>query len=238
MTLHIVDEQPDFLVVNKPAGLAVQDETNQPGILPVLYAETGMSHLHLVHRLDKVTSGLLLLAKNKQAAAAFGELFSARHIDKYYVALSTKKPRKKQGLVAGDMHKVRDGKWMLRDSLEKPAVTQFFNQGISEGVRASLLKPLTGKTHQLRVMLKSQASPIMGDTLYGGLPSDRTYLHAFAVAFDYDGQRFAYTANPQDGQHFREASFLSWLRQHAQPWTLQWPAIPHKYLKITGRVAG
>lgn len=234
MVPELIDQRPDFIVIHKPPGIAVQDESIQQGVLPMIYAQTGIEHLHLVHRLDKVTSGLLLLARHKEAAATLGHLFSTRQIEKFYLALTNKKARKKQGLVAGDMHKVRDGKWILKESTASPAVSQFFSFGLGKGLRACVLKPLTGKTHQLRVMLKSLSSPILGDTLYGGVAADRTYLHAYALRFNYLGQTYTYVCPPYAGEHFQSDAFGTWLDDHRAPWSLDWPLVPQTYRVLSG----
>ncbi|MGR5488912.1 pseudouridine synthase, partial [Vibrio alfacsensis] len=83
--------------------------------------------LHLVHRLDKMTSGLLILAKRAEVAAQFSRLFEQRDIDKYYLAIGSKKPKKKQGSIIGDMERSRRSSWKLVNSKNNPAVTQVFS---------------------------------------------------------------------------------------------------------------
>ncbi|MFT5677365.1 MAG: tRNA pseudouridine32 synthase/23S rRNA pseudouridine746 synthase, partial [Paraglaciecola sp.] len=159
MTIDIVFDHPEFVVIDKPAGISVQNEAEQSGILPLICQQLGLDKLWLVHRLDKITSGLLILAKNSNAAAEFGRIFANRQIEKYYLALSKQKPKKKQGTVVGNMKKVRDGKWMLTQDASSPAITQFLSCSLLPGIRLFLLKPYTGKTHQIRVALKSLGSP-------------------------------------------------------------------------------
>ena len=186
--IDILFDHPDFVVVNKPSNISVQNEFHQSGLLPILCQQLKVEKLWLVHRLDKVTSGILILAKHSQAAAVFGQLFEQKQIEKYYLAISAKKPKKKQGTVKGGMKKVRDGKWMLESSDTAVAISQFFSFSIYPGIRLFLVKPLTGKTHQIRVALKSIGSPILGDELYKGTSSDRTYLHAYCIRFNYQEQ--------------------------------------------------
>lgn len=195
------------------------------GILPLLYAQLQIDKLWLVHRLDKLTSGCLILARNSQAAAVFGELFAQRQIDKYYLAITAKKPTKKQGTVSGEMKKSRAGKWILTTSQTNPAISQFFSQGLFDGKRLIIIKPRTGKTHQIRVMLKSLGAPILGDTLYGGQDSDRTYLHAYALAFMYQGQRIELSCQPQQGEHYIRMAQQQLLAPFDQPQLLVWPKI-------------
>jgi tRNA pseudouridine32 synthase/23S rRNA pseudouridine746 synthase len=230
--INIVFEHPDFIVIDKPPGIAVQDEAHASGILPLLCQQTGLAKLYLVHRLDKVTSGLLILAKSHTAAAEFGKLFSGRKIEKYYLALGSKKPKHKQGSVIGDMKKIRDGKWILSKEKTNPAVSQFFSLGMGDGHRLFLLKPYSGKTHQLRVAMKSLGSPILGDTSYTAAESDRTYLHAFALRFSYQQQDIELLLPPCQGEHFSTADFARLLTSYMTPWTLAWPKLSPAILTL------
>ena len=224
-SIEILFDHPDFVIVNKPSNICVQNETNQPGILPILCQQLKVEQLWLVHRLDKITSGILILAKHSQAAALFGKLFEQKQIEKYYLAISAKKPKKKQGAVKGGMKKVRDGKWMLDSSDTAVAISQFFSFSISAGLRLFLIKPLTGKTHQIRVALKSVGSPILGDELYKGENSDRTYLHAYCVRFTYQQQPICIICPPDEGAVFVRDETKAQITNLATPWALIWPKI-------------
>lgn len=234
LPIEIILEHPDFVAVNKPAGLSVQDEKDTVGILPILCEQLNIEKLWLVHRLDKVTSGVLLLAKSSQAASTLSKLFALREMEKFYLAISAKKPSKKQGTIAGDMQKSRDGQWMLKKSLINPAVSQFFSSGLGDGLRLFLLKPLTGKTHQLRVALKSLGSPIVGDKLYKGIEADRTYLHAMWLGFEFDGERFELQCLPSQGELFAQDSVKETLQAFADPKAQSWPKVSNDLMnKIT-----
>lgn len=221
--IEILYDHPDFVVVDKPANISVQNESNQSGILPLLCHQLNIDKLWLVHRLDKVTSGMLILAKHSEAAATFGKLFERRQIEKYYLAISVKKPKKKQGSIKGGMKKVRDGKWILDNTDISTAVSQFFSWSIGSGVRLFLVKPLTGKTHQIRVALKSLGSPILGDELYKGNISDRTYLHAYSLRFAYKGENISLCCQPSLGNAFMTSETTKQLESLKTPWTLDWP---------------
>ena len=218
-------DHPDFVVVNKPSNISVQNEFHQSGLLPILCQQLKVEKLWLVHRLDKVTSGILILAKHSQAAAVFGQLFEQKQIEKYYLAISAKKPKKKQGTVKGGMKKVRDGKWMLESSDTAVAISQFFSFSIYPGIRLFLVKPLTGKTHQIRVALKSIGSPILGDELYKGTSSDRTYLHAYCIRFNYQEQPICIMCPPNKGDVFVSDNTKQQISSLVSPWTLKWPKI-------------
>ena len=218
----IIHRHEDFIVVNKPVGLNVHREGEDPGLIEVVQQQHQLGDLWLVHRLDKVTSGLLILALNQTAAATLSGLFANKLIQKYYLALSDKKPKKKQGSIIGDMAKSRNGTFKLTQSKENPAITQFFNKA-HNGYRWFVLKPLTGKTHQLRVALKSLGSPILGDTAYTGTVADRTYLHAYMLSFTYNGNIFDLKALPSSGGHFIDNLDSEALSDYASPDSLYWP---------------
>jgi tRNA pseudouridine32 synthase/23S rRNA pseudouridine746 synthase len=223
--IPIVFENQDFIAVNKPVGLGMHQEGDCQGVVTQLQKQLNMTQLWLVHRLDKVTSGLLLLAKSAEAAARLGELFAQRRIQKYYIAISDSKPKKKQGSVLGDMRKLRDGKWALSQSRTNPAITQFFSCGMGDGLRFFILKPNTGKTHQIRVMMKSVSSPILGDRLYTGSDSDRCYLHAYALHFQYDEQNYKLRCMPSTGSHFHDLRAHQINPEFFTPDELAWPGI-------------
>ena len=233
-SIEVLFDHPDFLVVNKPSAISVQNESHQSGILPILCQQLNLEQLWLVHRLDKITSGILILAKHPQAAAVFGQLFEHKQIEKYYLAISAKKPKKKQGVVKGGMKKIRNGKWMLDSSNTAEAISQFFSFSLSPGLRLFLVKPLTGKTHQIRVALKSLGSPILGDELYKGESSDRTYLHAYSIRFNYQQQPICIICPPNKGAVFVSDKTKLQVANLATPWTLKWPNIKLTQQKNAG----
>ena len=213
----VIHEDDDVLVIDKPAGMSFHNDdlvTNLPGVLSTVRALQAQGELrgsdyagelHSVHRLDKITSGILLLAKNERVASWLARQFARRRVHKYYVALSARKPSKKMGTVRGDMARARRGAYKLTRSpkADSPpaAVTKFASRGVrgaSPGgdrpLRVLLMRPLTGKTHQLRVCAKSLGAPVLGDAAYGGADTnknankndgaggeDRGYLHAAAL---------------------------------------------------------
>lgn len=117
----VVLEQADFLVVNKEAGVDMHDDAGVPGLVSRVSAAVGQN-VYPVHRLDKVTSGLVLLAKNKEATSELSQSFAGRRVKKTYLAISDRSPKKKQGWVKGDMAKSRNGSWKLLHSLDNPAM--------------------------------------------------------------------------------------------------------------------
>lgn len=254
-SIDLVYEHSDFIVINKPAGVSVHKDDQKQGLVSGVASSLGLSELYLVHRLDKMTSGLLILAKNAHANRSLSALFQAREVSKYYIALSDKKPKKKQGLIKGDMEKSRGGSWKLLKCLDNPAITQFFSFNVwdcfqqnsdcvNSHLRLFLLKPHTGKTHQLRVAMKSLGAPILGDSRYYPQPSeasrkkadgsqacseipavDRGYLHAWRLGFSYQEQNIDLIAEPNCGKYFCSESFKAYLNALGHPKDLAWPKL-------------
>jgi len=225
----LVYRHDDFYVVDKPCGVGFHDETLETGERQKgffnLCCEALNEELYPVHRLDKITSGLLILARNKAAANWFQTAFEQKSISKLYLALATKKPKKKQGAIVGDMEKSRGGQWKLMKSRMNPAITRFFNWGVDvgmTGLRLFLVRPETGKTHQIRVALKSAGSAILGDTLYGGVEADRGYLHAYGLKFSYDSLPVELYLRPASGTYFSSA-FDQAIDKFDMGFHLNWP---------------
>ncbi len=183
--------------------------------------QTGVK-LYSVHRLDKMTSGLLLLAKSPADANALSRLFEERRIEKFYLAISMRKPKKKQGWIKGDMGPARRGSYKLLDTNANPAVTQFVSTALRIHERFFLIKPHTGKTHQIRVALKSLGSPIAGDIRYAAADEakreDRGYLHAYALHFTLEGKLFSFVCPPETGERFLSTECKEQIALWDQPW--------------------
>lgn len=223
--VNFIDDNEDFLIVVKPADISFQDEDNTLGFFNQCKHLLNLRELYPVHRLDKMTSGLVILAKNKSTATRFQQLFEQKQVNKYYLAISDKKPKKKQGLVKGDMAKGRRGAWKLLRSFDNPAISQFFSYGLGQGLRLFVVKPHTGKTHQIRVALSSVGSPILGDPYYSRSNSDRGYLHAYALSFNWQGNPCRYVCPPDTGDHFTSETCRSMLKEIGAPSLLNWPTL-------------
>lgn len=195
--IKLITEESGFIAVHKPAGEVFHSEKETEGFVSKVRKAFSDEHLYPVHRLDRVTSGLMLFARGAEANAELSKAFEARKVCKHYLAFSQKKPRKKQGLVKGDMIKSRNGSYRLARSVENPAITRFSSKSFalhnSNQVWAFVLRPQTGKTHQLRVALKALGAPISGDSRYGGSQADRCYLHACKLSFCLFGHRYTLT---------------------------------------------
>ena len=223
--IRLVHHDPRFLVVHKDPGLAFHttEKENQrdAGVLQIVRQLEARGdipageRLFPVHRLDRITSGILLFARGRKYANQLGNAFRHNRVDKVYIALSDRRPKKKQGTVSGDMIRGRGGQWILTRAKRNPAQTRFMSvelSGIRPGMRMYVLKPRTGRTHQLRVALKSLGSPVLGDSLYGrydmARKEDRAYLHAAAIRFDLDGKSYQYYDAPAPGNLFAHPDFV------------------------------
>ncbi len=229
LEINIVDHQNDFLVVNKPANSNFHDEESlghgfYSQIKKFAQEQLGINELYPVHRLDKMTSGLIIFAKNIASARAFQIMFEQHQVEKYYLAIADGKPKKKQGLIKGDMEKSRRGMWKLLRTVNNPAISQFLSFNLVPKRRLYLIKPHTGRTHQIRVALNSIGVPILGDPLYGlSDAGDRGYLHAFALKFTLNNHDYHYCLKPVEGDEFNRPETIAAIAQLTPPWQQIWP---------------
>lgn len=128
------------------------------------------------------------------------------------------------------MVKGRNSQWKLTFSQDNPSITFFKSFPlITEDVkyfRVFLLKPITGKTHQIRVVMKSLSSPIVGDPLYSKISlaklEDRTYLHSYGLQFEYNQKLYEYVVPPNSGNYFLSKDFKHFLKELGNPFLLNW----------------
>ena len=222
----LIANETDFIVVDKHAGVSFHTQDDVMGLVEKVRQDLACD-LWPVHRLDKATSGLLLLAKSQSSCRELCQLFAKKHVKKFYLAVScckSSKLKKKQGLIIGDMERSRRGSWKLSTTKHNPAITQFFSASIAPAYRLFILKPHTGKTHQLRVALKSIGAPILGDARYGDSALvERMHLHAYQLHFDFAGLRYTYESLPKDGKFIEAVKFMQQQAFDAQ--SLQWPTL-------------
>ena len=192
----VIYENNDFLALNKPPGLAVQGgaETHQhiDGALSTAFA--GGADFRLVHRLDRDTSGVLVVAKTAAAARHLAQGFASKGHKKTYLALVLGRPPETHGIINAPLIKAGGRgheKMVVDDARGKPAETAYTCLESTEKISLMLLEPRTGRTHQLRAHTLSIGCPILGDGKYGGRAAfphqavQRLCLHA--VRLDITG---------------------------------------------------
>ncbi len=209
--ITIVYEDNNFLVANKPAGLIVHKknaEDEQPSVVdwvienypelknvgePFIASGTEVPRAGIVHRLDKDTSGLLLIAKADEAFYYFKDLFQEHKIQKYYLALVSGHPKNPSGTIDSPLGRIgmkRTTKIIGNKLIDsKEAITDYKTAKTFKNYTLLEVAPRTGRTHQIRVHLKSIGLPVAGDPIYGPkkavLPTglDRLFLHAYKLDF-------------------------------------------------------
>jgi 23S rRNA pseudouridine955/2504/2580 synthase len=193
----ILWEDDDVIVLNKPAGLATQGGSKTvrhlDGLLTAYGAKNGTRY-RLVHRLDRDTSGVFLVAKTSDSATFLGEAFRLGEVKKIYWAVVVGQPKPGQGTINAPLLKGGDGnnEKVAVNTAGKQAITNYrtikglSQRGITEFAWLELT-PETGRTHQLRVHMTYVGCPILGDGKYGGqtatAASREMHLHSRAITF-------------------------------------------------------
>ena len=220
--IKLIFQNNNFAIFDKPAGLNFHSEDGEAGFVVLATKALHVEQLFSVHRLDKMTSGLIILAKSSEVANQFTKLFEEKKVQKFYLAISLRKPKKKQGWIKADMAQSRRGSYKLLQTKNNPAITQFISVALRVGERFFLVKPHTGKTHQIRVALKSIGSPIAGDVRYANADEakeeDRGYLHAFALNFTLNYKEFSFVSEPNSGEKYLSSEAKEQIKLWMKPW--------------------
>ncbi len=193
----VIFEDADILIVNKPSGLVVHPGSgNQTGTLVNALVGTrrklsdlgGGDRPGIVHRLDRDTSGLLIVAKSNRAHRALSKAFSSREVHKEYAAVVMGRVDRMQGRVeqpvGRDPH-IRTQMTAVNPQIPRDAVTHYV---VAERFPQSTylkLHPVTGRTHQIRVHMSYLGHPVLGDPLYGKAETMRLALHAHKITFTH-----------------------------------------------------
>lgn len=184
---YLLFSSDDVLIINKPHNLAVQGGSKIN--LSIDHALLYLNHIQntdykLVHRLDKATSGILLIAKNYEAARKITEGFSNKLIKKTYIAVLSSVPKNPSGIISNKIEKIstRDGEKMALSPSGKLAETLYKTLRENEKYALVEFTPLTGRMHQLRIHSQLLGCPIVGDIKYGGPKYQRMLLHALRIA--------------------------------------------------------
>ena len=187
----ILFEDDWMLAVNKPSGIPTQgtQASDRHDVFAVIQNNYPNQKLHLTHRLDTGTSGVLLLAKGTKMADEICSLFRNRLIKKTYLAsIQNQLEPCLLEVPIGRIPNSSPARYGCKGNLidPKPSATNFFLIDSNEISREGLwvvAEPLTGRTHQVRAHLAHLGNPVIGDVFYGGVPSDRIWLHAWKLEF-------------------------------------------------------
>jgi 23S rRNA pseudouridine1911/1915/1917 synthase len=183
--LPIIYEDDDCVVMNKPLGLLTHArggedrEASVASFLRKYVSDLTGDRAGIVHRLDRATSGVIIGAKTPEALAWLQKQFSQRKVKKSYVAIVAGHLKQPEAII--DMPIERNPKAPATFRVGpngKSANTHYLVEQETPSYSLLLLRPETGRTHQLRVHLAQVGHPIVGDTLYDGKPAERLYLHA------------------------------------------------------------
>ncbi len=178
-----------LVVVDKPPGMpSVPARTpHDPADVARVLLATGPGWIEAVHRLDRDTSGILVLARTAAARAALGRAFENGDVRKSYVAIVTGRPPALSGTIhqplAGD--ELRPPRQRIDPVLGRPATSRWTTLAADSATTLLALEPVTGRSHQLRAHLAWLGCPIVGDRLYCGPAASRLWLHAARISFPH-----------------------------------------------------
>lgn len=194
--LAIIYQDEDIVVVDKPAGLTVHPAPGHPSgtlvnalltLVPELAASRDNIRPGIVHRLDKDTSGLLVVARNERARTDLTRQLKERQVRKTYLALVQGVPQPAQGTIEAPIGRhPRNRKKMAVVAGGREAETKYRVREAMDRFALLEVEPVTGRTHQIRVHLAAIGHPVVGDAVYGKRSPlvERQFLHAWRLAFD------------------------------------------------------
>ena len=193
----IIDDNENFIVVNKESGIAVQGGTKSKKNLIDIFSKSKIfenSKPYSVHRLDKDTSGVFIIAKNRDTAKLFTSLFRLRKIHKTYLAICIGEIDTKKGIFNQDLVRYEGSKKIIENS-------KTIFKVLDKNSNCSLLEmnPVTGRKHQLRKQLSLIGHPIYGDNKYTFEKNLKTknkelMLHSYQIKFIINNKKFTYKA--------------------------------------------
>ena len=194
---YVIEDNENFIIINKPTGIPVQSGTKSfKNIIDILkntkYFEN--SKPFIVHRLDKETSGVLIIAKNRKFAQLFTSLFRIRKIHKTYLALVYGNVNKSIKMMKDDLVHFENNKMITQKAITNLKVIK-----TNEGYSYLELKPITGRKHQLRKQLLNIGNPIVGDDKYflkdrKRIKIKNLLLHAYKIKFMIDNIQYNFKA--------------------------------------------
>lgn len=198
-------EDGELIAVNKPAGINSQRTPYQfKGTLEYWVCEYFRRHginepARVVHRLDRGTSGVMIFPKYKPTAAWISDRFKESQVEKRYLALVAGRPPQEAWSCAEPIGKLGPGRYGVVEG-GKSALTEFRLLQSSGDFSLIEARPVTGRTHQIRVHLTAAGLPIVGDTTYGGQPEERMFLHCASMALrNKQGRELSFSAPLDEG---------------------------------------
>lgn len=200
---ELLYEDADYLAINKAAGINCQRTpyqlkgTAEYAVTLYLRSLGSAEPARVIHRLDRGTSGVMIFPKNRRAAAHISSRLKEGEVEKIYWALVTAIPPAEEWIVAAPIAKVGRARYGVATP-GKEARTLFRLLARGDGAALMEARPITGRTHQIRVHLAHEGFPILGDTTYGGGEAPRMMLHCRAMAFTAAGGRQVLAAAPLD----------------------------------------
>jgi len=197
-------EDADLIAVNKPAGINTQRTpyqlkgTLEYWVSEYFKAQGSNEPARVIHRLDRGTSGAMLFPRHKPAAAWLSKRFHDGEVDKRYLALISGRPELESWTVDAPIGKIASARYGIVSG-GRSAVTEFRLLSSSGELSLVEARPLTGRTHQIRVHLEYGGMPIVGDPTYGNRPAERMMLHCSEMTLlDAKGKELRVRA-PLDG---------------------------------------
>ena len=194
-----IENNENFVVINKPAGVSVQSGTkSKKNILDILAKtkEFFNSSPYSVHRIDKDTTGILIVAKNRKFAQFFTSLFRIRKIHKTYLGIVVGNVEIKKGVLKDELLTFEGNK-----KIKSTAITNFTLLDSNSNLSLLKLNPITGRKHQLRKQLLNYGHPILGDNKYGlynrySNKKNLLMLHAYSINFSIVDKKYNFVAEP------------------------------------------
>ncbi len=199
----IIENNDNFIVINKPAGIPVQGGTKSfKNIIDILKNTKFFEHTkpYVVHRLDKETSGVMIVAKNREYAQLFTSLFRIRKIHKTYLAITHGEVKKDINLLQDNLIVYEKNKKVIQKAISHLNVLKSNNQ-----YSFLELKPITGRKHQLRKQLYNIGNSVVGDDKYSvvGIKKElkikHLMLHAYKIKFMINNIKYSFEAKYGDG---------------------------------------
>jgi len=211
LEIEKIFEHPHFLIINKPAGLLVHETAGQDDRFTLvdwlIQTEEDIEQVGheerpgIIHRLDKDTSGLMIIPRTNYAHNIFGQLFRNRDIKKTYLAVVKGHPDK-SGVIDFPIARDTIHRKKMTHKNEKGRAAKTYYRVLQYFDKAALveLKPITGRTHQIRVHLAAIGHPIIGDLLYGTKSKKikRQALHAQKLEFNFENNHFSFSQEIPD----------------------------------------